>query len=161
MGHVLSEKGLSPDYNKVRTISSLKAPTNIKELRSFLGMITYCAKFLPNFATITEPLRKLTKKDARWEWSTPQQTAFEKLKIVLSTADTLAYFNPKAETEVVTDASPYGLGAVIAQKQPCGNFKPVSYASRSLSSVERRYSQIERELLLLLVIYLTLTISSI
>ena len=87
----------------------------------------------------------LIKKNANWIWTSKPQAAFEHLKSLLTSAQTLAHFNPLAETCVVTDASPYGLGAVIVQKQDCGNFRPVSYASRTLTEVERRYSQVERE----------------
>ena len=117
MGHKISEDGIAPDSTKIDVINTLKAPNNIKELRSFLGMITYCSKFLPNFATITDPLRQLLKKDITWEWNQTHQDTFDNLKTLLLSSDTLAYFNPNAYTEIVTDASPVGLGAVITQRQ--------------------------------------------
>ena len=61
-GHIFSEEGVSPDPNRIDAISALKSPTNVKELRSFLGMVTYCARFLPDFASITKPLNNLTRK---------------------------------------------------------------------------------------------------
>ena len=145
MGHVLSRAGLSPDKSKVESIVSLKPPTNQKELRSFLGMITYCSKFIPNFTEITYPLRTLIKQRVPWKWTKAHQEAFEQLKSLLISSVTLAYYNPKAKTEVITDASPVGLGAVIAQQQPDGSFQPVCFASRALTEVEQHYSQIERE----------------
>lgn len=96
------------------------------------------------------PLRHLIKKTTPWHWNSKHQKAFNKLKQSLLLSETLAYFNPSAETEVITDASPVGLGAVIAQRQPDGNFRPISYASRALTPVEQRYSQIERESLAIL-----------
>uniref|UniRef100_A0A7M5XNH5 Endonuclease n=1 Tax=Clytia hemisphaerica TaxID=252671 RepID=A0A7M5XNH5_9CNID len=148
MGHKLSQFGVSPDEEKVRSIVNLLPPTNIKELRSFLGMITYCSKFLPNFATVTEPLRNLLKKkDVPWEWTSVHQSTFDSLKELLLDSETLAYFDVNAETEISTDASCVGLGAVLMQKQKNGTWRPVSYASRSLSPVERRYSPLERECL--------------
>ena len=145
MGHKLSANGLSPDQSKINTINALEPPTNPTELRSFLGMITYCLKFIPHFATLTEPLRELIKKDVPWTWNFEHQNAYANLKQSLVSSQTLAYFDPEAETEVVTDASPVGLGAVITQRQPDGNYWPVSYASRALTSVEQRYSQVEKE----------------
>lgn len=136
MGHKLSATGVSPDKEKVETIQSLKVPTNATELRSFLGMVTYCSKFIPQYASITDPLRHLTKKNTPWHWNSKHQKAFNKLKQSLLLSETLAYFNPSAETEVNTDASPVGLGAVIAQRQPDGNFRPISYTSRALTQVE-------------------------
>ena len=145
MGHILSAEGISPDQTRVLAINSLKAPTNVPELQSFLGMVTYCSKFLPNFSTITDPLRKLLKKNTPWVWSDAQQQAFQELKDLLLSSKTLAFFDPSAYTEVITDASPVGLGAVILQRQPDGRLQPVDYASRALTGAETRYSQIERE----------------
>ena len=128
----------------------LKPPTNIKELRSFLGMITYCSKFLQNFAIVTAPLRSLLKKDTLWLWDDKCCNSFNMPKEMLLSTETLAYFDPKASTVVVVDASPVGVGAVISQMQPDGTMRPISYASRSLSPVEQRHSQIERECLAIL-----------
>ncbi|XP_057312279.1 uncharacterized protein K02A2.6-like [Hydractinia symbiolongicarpus] len=150
MGHTLSDKGLSPDNRKIEAVNTLKPPSNIKELCSFLGMINYCAKFLPNLADLTAPLRVLTKKNVSWEWTNEHQERFIKLKSMLTSAESLAYYNPGSETEITVDASPIGLGAVISQKQPCGTYRPISYASRSLCPVEQRYSQIERDALAIL-----------
>ena len=90
MGHVISADGLSPDQTKVTTINALKQPTNVKELRSFLGMITYCTSFLPNLATYTEPLHMLIKKNTNWIWTSEHQAVFEHLKSLLTSAQTLA-----------------------------------------------------------------------
>ena len=146
-GHVFSAEGVSPEENRVHAINSLKSPENLKELRSFLGMINYCAKFIPQFATITQPLRNLLKQTVKWKWDSKCETSFKTLKNLLSSSETLAYYNPRAFTELVVDASPFGLGAVIYQKQTDGSMQPISYASRALSPVEQRYSQIERECL--------------
>ena len=150
MGHTLSKDGVSPDQLKIQSILSLEPPRNVKELRSFLGMVTYCAKFIPQYATISYPLRSLLQKGKQFKWKTKHQQAFTQLKEILLSTDSLAFFNPSAPTEIVVDASPVGLGAVLTQQQPCGTFKPVSYASRALSKVEQRYSQIERESLAIL-----------
>jgi hypothetical protein len=147
MGHKLSAAGIDPDERKVKSIQELAAPANQKELRSFLGLIIYCSKFLPNFATITEPLRQLLRHDASWEWTSRHQVTFESLKETLLSTDTLAYFDPNLHTEIITDASPVGLGAVLMQKQADDTIRPVTYASRALTKVEQRYSQIERECL--------------
>ena len=144
LGHKLFANGVSPDKNRIDSISMLKPPTNIKELCSFLGMITYCSKFLQNFATVTAPLRSLLKKDTLWLWDYKCCNSFNMLKEMLLSTETLAYFDPKASTVVVVDASPVGVGAVISQMQPDGTMRPISYASRSLSPVEQRYNQIER-----------------
>ena len=150
MGHTLSAQGVAPDQSKINTILSLKPPTNVKELRSFLGMITYCSKFIPNFTTLTDSLRQLLKTNVPWTWNKCHENSFKTLQELLISSDTLAYFNPTAPTNLVTDASPIGLGAVISQLQTDGSWRPISYASRSLTPVEQRYSQIERESLAIL-----------
>ncbi|XP_057310511.1 uncharacterized protein K02A2.6-like [Hydractinia symbiolongicarpus] len=150
MGHKLSKDGIAPDERKVRAIADLKPPTNVKELQSFLGMVTYCSKFLPHFSTVTAPLRQLLSKDTKWSWGDAQRQAFNDLKIMLLSSATLAYYQPDAYTEIFTDASPVGLGAVIMQRQPDGILKPIGYASRSLLNAETRYSQIEKECLAIL-----------
>ena len=83
----------------------LKEPTNQTEL-GILGVITYCSKFIPQFATLTDPLRQLLRKNAAWIWKEDHQKSFSNLKSALMSSTTLAYFNPLSETEVITDASP-------------------------------------------------------
>lgn len=89
----------------------------------------------------------LTRYNQTWVWSTEQEDAFNDLKKQLTDAETMAYFDVKARTKVIVDGSPVGLGAILSQQQGDGCFKPVMYASRSLSGEERRYSQTEKEAL--------------
>ena len=113
-------------------------------------MITYCSKFIPNFATLTDPLRHLLKANTPWVWNNDHKLSITALQRLLLSSDILSYFNPTAETQIVTDASPIGLGAVISQLQNDGSWRPISYASRALTPVEQRYSQIEKESLAIL-----------
>ncbi|XP_048774395.2 uncharacterized protein K02A2.6-like [Ostrea edulis] len=147
LGHVISSEGIRPDQEKVQAVSETRTPTNSSEIRSFLGLANYCGRFIPNFSTIAAPLRELTRKSTHWRWTQKHQDAFDMLKKALASAEALAYYNPKAETRIIVDASPVGLGAILAQKQPDGLFKPIAYSSRSLTDVEQRYSQTEREAL--------------
>lgn len=150
MGHTLSHRGLKIDENKVRAVMATEKPKNPSEVKSFLGLVNFCSKFIANFATLAEPLRKLTRKDVVWQWTEEQQRAFDTLKQSLVSTDVMAYYNPEAETNLVVDGSPFGVGAILNQKQADGNFRPVAYASRTLTAVERRYSQTEREALAIL-----------
>ena len=145
-GHVFSKEGVSPDPKKIQAIHNATPPANPAEVRSLLGMASYCARFVPDFSTVTAPLRELTKTDVDWTWRTPQQTALEELKKRMTSDAVIAYFDPSKKTEVVVDASPVGLGAVLVQKHK-EESKVVAYASRSLTNTERRYSQFERETL--------------
>ena len=146
MGFVLSKNGIGPTEEKVKAVANAREPKNASEVKSFLGLVNYNARFIPDFATITEPLRKLTKSDTPFEFGEEQRQAFNKLKTKLSEAKSLAYFDKDAKTRVITDASPVGLGAVLTQEKN-GEYRVVSYASRSLTDVEKRYSQTEKEAL--------------
>ena len=111
-------------------------------------MSNYCARFITAYATLTQPLRELTQKDMPWEWTDRREHALKQLKNDLVEAPVTAYFDPDKPTEISVDASPVGLGAILAQSDPVtGNKHVVAYASRSLTPVEQRYSQMEREAL--------------
>ena len=89
---IFSEDGISPDPKKVEDLKKLPEPKNVSKLRSFLGMAQYSAMFIPNFVTVTEPLRVLTKKETEWVWGKPQMSAFYKVKKRLLECATTAYF---------------------------------------------------------------------
>ena len=147
-GFVFSTNGISPDPVKVAAIKHAPAPTTQSGLRSFLGMATYCSKFILNFSDLTQPLRELTKKYTPFQWETRHENAFEAVKSALASTTVMSYFDKSKETELVTDASPFGLSAILSQHTPGkADRKIVAYISRSLSDVERRYSQTEREAL--------------
>ena len=118
----------------------------MKELKSFLGLVSYCSKFLPQFATISEPLRKLTRRNQNFRWEKEQQNGFKTLKSAITSAEVMAYYDQDAGTRMIVDTSPVGLGCILEQRHG-EDFLPVAYASRTLNAVERRYSQIDREAL--------------
>ena len=117
----------------------------MSEARSLLDLANYCSRLIKNFATVTVPLRQLTHKNAKFEWTPRRKAAFKTLKNTLTT-DALAYFNPTKLTELIVDAIPVGLGTILTQKDSDqSTIKVIAYASRSLTSVERRFSQTKRE----------------
>jgi len=146
MGILLSEKGVGPTEERVRVVSEFREPENVSEVRSFLGLVGFSSRFIPRFATLTEPLRKLTRKDVTFRFGSEQKVSFQTLKDCLAKTTTLAYYDKFAPIKVIADASPVGLGAVLVQDQN-GSMVPVCYASRSLTDCERRYSQTEKEAL--------------
>ena len=148
MGHLISDRGIGPTKTRVEAVEKAREPQSASEVRSFLGLVNFSARFIPNLATITEPLRRLTKQNVKFEWKDEQKQAFQQLKTAMTEAQTLAFFDKDAETQVIADAGPYGLGAVLIQIQN-GERRVICYASRSLSDVEQRYSQTEREALAL------------
>ena len=145
-GFKISADGIAPDDKKVEAVRNARTPQNAAEVRSFLGLVNYCARFIPNFATLAEPLRMLTRGDTEWVWGKAQQDAFSRLQVILTSDCVVAHYDQAAETELKVDASPVGLGAILLQRRgDCAH--PVAYASRTLTDVERRYSQTEKEAL--------------
>lgn len=110
-------------------------------------MVNQLMKFSPNLVEKTQPLRDLLKKNIAWTWAKVQQQAFEELKEELVSDTVLTSYHPDRETVVSADASSFGLGAVLMQMLPSGELRPVAYASRSMTSTERRYAEIEKEAL--------------
>lgn len=144
----MSAQGIGPTKAKVEAVTNTQRPESVSEVRRFLGLVNYCGKFIPDLATIADPLRKLTKQNEPFVWKKEQEHSFTELKKRLTNAETLGYFNFEAKTAIIADASPVGLGPVLGQTQN-GESRVICYASRSLSDVERRYSQTEKEALAL------------
>ena len=146
-GHCFSADGVKPIYSRVKAMQELQEPTTPELTASVLGLFTYSGRFIPNFSQITKPLRNAANcKSKDFKWGPAQEKAFQLLKKHVTTTPVLGYFDPNLPTYVVSDASPFALGAVLFQIK---NDKPViiEYASRSLTEVESRYSQTEKEAL--------------
>lgn len=142
LGHILSAEGVKPDQEKVRAIQNMPEPEDKAGLLRFLGMLQHLAKFIPNLSEVSAPLRKLLGGETAWHWDTEQKKSFEKLKMLVSKAPVLKYFDVGKDVTLSVDASSEGLGAVLIQEG-----QPVAYGSRALTDCQRRYAQIEKELL--------------
>ena len=144
-----STNGIEVDPHKVEAVVNLHALKNFHEVGVFLGMVTHQSKFAEHLADKTKLIRDLMQKDSQWVWGTPQQQAFKKIKSILTAAPVLTPYNPNKDTEVSADASSFGLGGVLSQKQEDQTWRPVMFISRAISPVECRYVQIEKEALAL------------
>ena len=103
-------------------------------------------KFSPQISELTQPLQELLSPNRAWLWGSEQEQAFGRVKEELLKPTNIAMYNPQAELKIAADASSFRLGAVLSQKDK-DNWKPLAYASRSMSETERRYAQIEKEAL--------------
>ena len=144
LGHVITCHGLRTNPRLIQAVREFPTPKNVHEVCQFLGLASYYRRFICNFAMLPNPLHYL---DVQWLWTTECDSAFQKLKELLTTAPVLAY--PKFSKEYVleTDASTHGLGAVLSQEQLDKNLHLVTYVSRALSSTERNYGITELETL--------------
>ncbi|KAG5872496.1 hypothetical protein JTB14_025029 [Gonioctena quinquepunctata] len=151
LGFLITEDGISPTNAKIKAIQEAPAPTSKFELQAFLGMLNFFHLFLGNKATVAEPLHELLHKGISWKWATEEQDAFDKRKIMLSSSKNLAHHGGKKAPVLTCDASPYGVGAVSSHLDECGEELPIAFHSRTLSSSERRFAQLDREALALIV----------
>ena len=146
-GHIVSKEGLHKTDAKIAAISDAPEPTNQTQLRSFLGRVNYYHRFLEDSSTTMYPLNQLLKKNQRWAWTAECRHAFDQVKEQIASERVLMHFDPKLPVRVATDASPYGMGAVLSHQLPDGSERPVAFASRALSSTEQKYAQIDKEAL--------------
>jgi transposase InsO family protein len=135
---VVNTLGISPNPKKIESVQNFPTPVKLKDVRSFTGLASFFRKFVPGFSKIARPLTLLTRKNTPFHWGEDQAKAFETLKAKLVTAPILRHFSETLETELHTDASTLGLGAILMQRFE-GSLHPISYASRSLSDQEKIY----------------------
>ena len=124
------QMGCTHYHPKLKAIQDAPQPQNVQELRSFLGLLHYYGKFLPN---LLHPLNALLKTQSKWSWSPKCSDAFKAAKKLLLTAPVLAHYNPSLSIRLAGDASAYGIGAVISHVFEDGSQRPVAFASRTLS----------------------------
>ena len=146
LGHIVSEAGISCDPTKLESVQSWPVPTNVSEVRSFLGLVGYYRRFIKDFSTVAYPLTELTHKSKSFIWTEACQIAYETLKSSLISDNILAYPIENGDFILDTDASLHGIGAVLSQVQ-CGEEKVIAYASRTLNKSQQRYCTTYRELL--------------
>ena len=146
LGHIIDGQGIRADPEKTTAITEYATPNTVPQLRRFMGMVNQLGKFSSNLAELRQPLRQLLSKRSTWLWGPAQAEAFRKMKEELTKPTVLALYNPDAPTKVCADASSYGLGAIIMQEFS-SIWKPIAYASRSMTEMEKRYAQIEKEAL--------------
>ncbi|GBG74872.1 hypothetical protein CBR_g19385 [Chara braunii] len=145
LGHEISAEGLKPDDAKVANIRDWPRPQSVTEMRSFLGMTGYYRTFVKNYSIMAAPLTDLTSLDTPWEWTDECEAAFRHLKHALTHYEVLKLPDPDKPFIVTTDASQYGIGAVLAQQEG-PKLRSVEYMSKKMSSHKLAKSTNEKEL---------------
>ena len=142
MGNILTKHGIKPDSEKVKAVSDMSDPSSKGDVRRLIGILNYLSPYIPNMSDTTSPIRSLMKNDVQFKWLPKHSCALDKIKKVLTSEPVLQFYNPNKGITIQCDASKAGLGACHLQEGG-----PVAYASRSLTEVEQRWFQIEKELL--------------
>lgn len=146
LGHVIEHNRIHKSPEKVEAVNSMKRPGKVDELRTFLGMVTYYSKFIPNHSTMTAPLRQLLKSGIKFKWTAECEQAFLNLKREIVSDRILVPYDATQPIRLACDASPVGIGAVLSHVIG-DQERPIAFASRALTPAEQNYSQIDREAL--------------
>jgi hypothetical protein len=147
LGHIISSNGVATDPQKTQAIANRPVPSDVKQLRSFLGLSGYYRKFIKNYGIISRPLTDLLKKHTLFHWNQDLQTSFEALKQALITAPVLALPDFTQGFTIETDASGTGIGAVLSQ-----NAHPVAYISKALGPRAQAMSTYEKECMAIIMV---------
>ncbi|GFW12307.1 retrovirus-related Pol polyprotein from transposon 17.6 [Trichonephila clavipes] len=146
LGHLVSSNGVRPDPDKIKAVRNFPTPKNIHDIRSFLGLCSYFRRFIKGFCYLAEPLQSLLKSGVEFHWGPEEVEAFNSLKKALTSDPVLGMYDERASTEIHTDASGYGIGAVLVQIQNNVE-KVIAYASRTLTKAEKKLFHHRRECL--------------
>ncbi|XP_058840747.1 uncharacterized protein K02A2.6-like [Topomyia yanbarensis] len=144
-GYMIDKEGIHKIRAKVEAINGMPIPKNKEEVRSFVGLINYYGRFFKNLSTVLYPLNNLLKKDVPFVWTKQCEESFRTVKLQVQSKDCLVHYSPELPLVLATDASPYGVGAVLSHLYPDGTERPIQFASQTLTSVQQGYMQVDKE----------------
>ena len=147
LGHVIDADGLHATDDKIKAIVNAPRPRNVAELRSFLGLLNYYGRFIPNLSSLIYPLNNLLGQKAKWQWTKACKEAVASAKEKIASSNVLTHYDSTLPVQLAADASSYGIGAVISHVLENGEERPIAFASRTLQPSERNYAQVEEEAL--------------
>jgi transposase InsO family protein len=150
LGFIVDKHGVHTSPSKTKAIVEMPKPNNLSQLRSFLGMVNHYGKFISKLTERLKPFYQLLKKDIPWTWTASCEQAFKSIKQILTSPIGLAHYDPTLPLVLAADASNAGVGAVIYHRYPDGTEKAIAHASKTLTSTEQNYAQIEKEALALI-----------
>lgn len=146
LGFIVTTRGIETDPEKTVAVREWATPTTAKQVRGFLGFCNFYRRFIQNYSSIASPLLQLTRKDVSWKWRNEEESSFQTLKDKLTSAPILVHYNPRAQTQLETDASD-GIVAGVLSQQTCQGWQPVGFFSKVMTEAEMRYDIHDRELL--------------
>ena len=147
LGHYIASDGIQLLQAENEAVIKALIPGNIQKLRSFLGLINYHGKFIPNLSTFLQPLNALVQAGTKRSWSTKCKKALLEAKKQIASTKVLTHYDPTLPIKLAANASAYGVGAVISYRMPDGPERPIAFASRTLTKSEKNYAQLEKEAL--------------
>ena len=148
--HEIDKNGLHKTQEKISAVVQAPRPMSVTQVWSFLGLVNYYSHFLPRLSTLVRPLNQLLEKHHKWKWTESCEQAFQKAKKLVSSDQVLTHYDPDLPRRMASDASPYGLGAVLSHVTKDGSERPIAFASRSVTKTEQKYAQIDKEALALI-----------
>ena len=151
-GHIVTPDGVKMNPEKVKSVAGWSTPRNTNDIRSFLGLCSYYRRFIKDFSSIARPLNHLLESGVKFNWDDNCESAFCTLKERLTSDNVMAYPMDNATYILDTDASNWGIGATLSQRQwdsSTGQYleRPIAFASKSLTKAQRRYCVTRRELM--------------
>ncbi|XP_055355963.1 uncharacterized protein K02A2.6-like [Paramacrobiotus metropolitanus] len=149
LGFVVDHQGRHISQDRVKALREMARPSNISELRAFLGLVNHYGKFVRDLSGKCAPFHALLKTGVPWSWSKDCESQFLSLKDQIVRATFLVHYDPRMPLVLAADASQYGVGAVICHRFPDGTERPIAHASKTLTAAEKNYGQIEKEALTL------------
>lgn len=135
-GYIIDKEGIYKETSKMEAIRKISRPKNVSKVRAFIGMINYYGRFIPNLSSILLPLNKLLRKKTLFIWSKECDTVFRRAKEAFTSDRILVHFNPKIPLVLATDASSYGVGAVLSHHYPDGSERVIQFASQTFSATQ-------------------------
>ncbi|XP_053698952.1 uncharacterized protein K02A2.6-like [Sabethes cyaneus] len=144
-GFVINSDGIGKMKKKVDAIQEMPRPRNRDEVRAFVGLVNYYGRFLVDLSTNIYPINNLLKNSVPFEWNKACEEAFRWVKKDIQSDKILVHYDPRLPLILATDASPYGVGAVLSHQYSDGSEKPIQYASKTLNKTQQNYSQIDKE----------------
>ena len=128
-GHEIDREGLHKTQEKIEAV--VCAPENVSQLRSFLGLVNYYNRFLPNASTVLHPLHQLLEQNSKWQWTEQCEQAFTEAKRMIASEQVLTHYDPAFQVRLACDASPTGIGAVLSHVMPDGSERPIADQDRA------------------------------